>query len=87
MLLYAQAWLPLFTIALAAALCFGVASIFMQSMSRLLIEVRRCSACDRNGRGWMRSPERTSEARLEAERSARFGDGARAATSRPTLRQ
>jgi hypothetical protein len=38
-----------------------------------LIEIRRCSACDRNGRGWMGSPERTSEARLEAERSARFG--------------
>ena len=28
MWLYAQAWLPLLTITLAAALCFGVASVF-----------------------------------------------------------
>ena len=34
MWLYAQAWLPLLAITLAAALCFGVASIFMRSMPR-----------------------------------------------------
>ena len=32
MSLYAQTWLPLLTIALTAALCFGVASFFMRSM-------------------------------------------------------
>ena len=35
MRLYAQAWLPLITITLAAALCFGVASVFMRSLPRL----------------------------------------------------
>jgi hypothetical protein len=34
MWLYAQTWLPLLTIALAAALCFGVASFFKRSMPR-----------------------------------------------------
>jgi hypothetical protein len=32
MWLYAEAWLPLLTIAIAAALCFGIASVFMGSM-------------------------------------------------------
>jgi hypothetical protein len=31
-------WLPLLTITLAAALCFGVASVFMRSMPRHQIE-------------------------------------------------
>jgi hypothetical protein len=34
MWLYAQVWLPLLTISLAAALCFGVASFFMRSVPR-----------------------------------------------------
>jgi hypothetical protein len=32
MWLYAQVWLPLLTISLAAALCFGVTSFFMRSV-------------------------------------------------------
>jgi hypothetical protein len=32
MWLYAEAWLPLLTIAIAAALCFGIAFVFMGSM-------------------------------------------------------
>ena len=35
MWLYVKAWLPLLTVTLAAALCFGVASVFMRSMPRL----------------------------------------------------
>ena len=50
MWLYAEAWLPLLTIAIAAALCFGIASVFMgipiavASHSSLSVRVATASA-------------------------------------------